>query len=63
LFGLFLDDLEQWVMSADGVELPTLRGHRVPPLLYADDLLIVSVTAAGLQAQLGVLERYLSVGA
>jgi hypothetical protein len=58
LFGLFLDDLEQWVMSADGVELPALRGHRVPPLLYADDLLLVSVTAAGLQAQLGVLERY-----
>jgi hypothetical protein len=26
--------------------------------LYADDLLLVSVTAAGLQAQLGVLERY-----
>jgi hypothetical protein len=58
LFGLFLDDFEQWVMSADGVVLPTLRGHRVPALLYADDLLLVSVAAAGLQAQLGVLERY-----
>ncbi len=58
LFGLFLDDLEQWVVGADAVELPTLHGQQVPPLLYADDLLLVSVSAAGLQAQLGVLERY-----
>jgi hypothetical protein len=58
LFGLFLDDLEQWVMGADGVKLPTLRGQRVPPLSYADDLLLVSVTAVGLQAQLGVMLCY-----
>ena len=33
-------------------------GRRVPPLLYADDLLLLSTSPAGLKRQLDQLEAY-----
>ena len=39
-------------------DAPTLRGVLVPLLLYADDLILMSTTAAGLQKQLDALASF-----
>ena len=39
-------------------DAPTLRGILVPLLLYADDFILMSATAAGLQKQLGALASF-----
>jgi hypothetical protein len=59
LFGLYIDDFEQ-VLAAHQLmlDLPSLSGRRIPALLYADDLALVSTSAKGLQAQLDVLQAY-----
>jgi len=61
LFGLYIDDFESHLLSHEDLDtfsLPSLMRKLVPPLLYADDLTLLSLTGAGLQAQLDVLERY-----
>ena len=61
LFGLYIDDLEQELASHQHMlDLPSFAGRRLPALLYADDLALVSTSADGLQAQLDVLEMYAS---
>ena len=57
LFGLYVDGLEKHLETAD-IDAPTVRGVLVPLLLYADDLILVSTTAAGLQMQLDALASF-----
>ena len=58
LFGLFMDGLEQHLMDTVGQDAPFLSGILIPLLLYADDLIIMSTTAAGLQRQLDALQQF-----
>lgn len=61
LFGIFLDDFEQHVQRAvpDAVgAFPRLGGRPVPPMLFADDMLLMSTSVAGLNAQLLALQTY-----
>ena len=61
LFGIFLDDFElhvQHTVSSAVACLPLLAGRRVPPLLFADDMLMISTAPKGLRAQLLALQSY-----
>ena len=60
LFGIFLDDFEGDLQSAVGqaAALPKLAGRTVPTLLFADDMLLMATSVAGLQAQLHYLQTY-----
>ena len=61
LFGIFMDDFElhvQRTVSPALAQLPQLCGSPVPPLLFADDMLLMSTSAAGLNAQLQSLQTY-----
>ena len=61
LFGIFLDDFELHVrrtVPPTIAQLPLLCGHPVPPLLFADDMLLLSTSATGLNAQLQSLQSY-----
>ncbi|KAL4856937.1 U3 small nucleolar RNA-associated protein 18 [Chlorella vulgaris] len=59
LFGIFLDDFEGHIQQlGDTAALPQLAGHTVPPLLFADDMFLLSSSASGLQAQLHALQDY-----
>ena len=62
LFSLYIDDFEQRILAAalrgEQLDLPSMGGRLVPPLLYADDMALLATSAAGLQAQLRLLEAY-----
>lgn len=62
LFGLYIDDLEEEIMAAaaagEALDLPVLGGQPLPPILFADDTALLATSAAGLQRQLALLERY-----
>ena len=59
LFGLYIDDFESVVLERTvGLFLPGLGGSPAPPLFYADDLALMSLTVEGLQRQLHILEEY-----
>ena len=61
LFGMYIDDFEKSLQTHrrfTDFEWPSIRGKLIPPLLYADDLIILSNSAAGLQAQLDYLQHY-----
>ena len=59
LFGLYVDDFEQELASHQHMlDLPSFAGRRLPAMLYADDLALVSTSREGLQAQLNVLQGY-----
>ncbi len=60
LFGLFVDGLEQHLMDTVGHDAPSLSGVLISLLLYADELIIMSTTAAGMQKQLNALQQFLS---
>ncbi len=45
-------------MDTIGHDAPSLSGVPIPLLLYADDLIILSTTAAGLQRQLDALQQF-----
>ncbi len=55
LFGLYVDGLEKHVLESADIDAPTHMGVMVPLLLYADDLILMSETASGLQKQLDAL--------
>lgn len=60
LFGLYIDGLEEHLLQTAGIDAPTLSALRqmVPLLLYADDLILISTTAKGLQRQLDALASF-----
>ena len=58
LFGLYIDGLEKHLLQTADIDAPTLRGVLVPLLLYADDLVLMSTSAAGLQKQLDALASF-----
>ncbi len=58
LFGLLVDGFEQHLMDTVGHDAPSLSGVLIPLLLCADDLIIMSATAAGLQEQLDALQQF-----
>ena len=49
LFGLYVVRLEKHLLGVADIDAPSLRGALLPLLLYADDLILMSTTAAGLQ--------------
>ena len=55
LFGLYVDGLERHLLATADIDVPALRGVLVPLLLYADDLILMSTTAPGLQKRLDAL--------
>ena len=59
LFGLYIDDFEAVVLGgAAALSLPKLGEGPAPPLLYADDLALMSTTVEGLQRQLNILGAF-----
>ena len=60
LFGIFMDDFESYMTAAVGAsaDWPSLAGRKVPPLLFADDIFLLALSATGLQAQLHALQSY-----
>jgi hypothetical protein len=61
LFGIFMGEFElhvQRTVSPALAQLPQLCGSPVHPLLFADDMLLRSTSAAGLNAQLQSLQAY-----
>ena len=51
MFGLYVDGLEKHLLETADIDTPTLMGVMVPLLLYADDLILMSESASGLQKQ------------
>ena len=58
LFGLYVDGLEKHLLETADIDAPTLRAVLVSLLLYADDLMLMSTSAAGLQKQLDALVSF-----
>ena len=58
LFGLYVDGLEKHLLDMTDIDAPTLIGVMVLSLLYADDLILMSESAAGLQKQLDALASF-----
>ena len=58
LFGNFVDALERLMQGNSGCDVPELDGHPVPLLLYADDLVLISHSAVGLQDLLHALHQF-----
>ena len=56
LFGLFVDGLEQDLMTAPGHDAPSLSGVLILLALYIDDLTILPTTPAAPQRQLNALQ-------
>lgn len=53
-----VDGLEKHLLGTADVDAPTLMGVMVPLLLYADDLILMSDSVAGLQKQLEALASF-----
>jgi len=58
LFGLYVDGLEKHLLETADIDAATLMGVMVPLLLYADDLILMSESASGLQKQLDALASF-----
>ena len=58
LFGLYVDGLEQHLLGTADIDAPKLMVVMVPLLLYADDLILMCESPAGLQKELDALERF-----
>jgi len=52
LFDLNADGLDKHLLATAEMDAPTLMGVMVPLLLYADDLILMSDSASGLQSSL-----------
>ncbi len=57
LFGLYVDGLKKHLLETADIDATTLMGVMVP-LLYADDLILMSESASGLQKQLDALASF-----
>lgn len=58
LFILFINDLAEKLRKVKGSHAPGLMGQEVPLLLFADDALILSTSAIGLQRQINAMSEY-----
>ena len=58
LFGLYVDGMEKHLLETADIDAPTLMGLMVPLLLCADDLILMSESASGLQKQLDALASF-----
>ena len=58
LFGLYVDGLEQHLLETADIDAPTLMVVMVPLLLYANDLILMSESRAGLQKELDALASF-----
>lgn len=60
LFGLLIDELERVMLQrGDKADMPGLgTGRLVPLLMFKDDLLVLSISATGLQNQLDALQDF-----
>ena len=62
LFGIYIDDLQRWLMERIPQSMwPSIGGFLLPALLYADDLVLLAVSVEGLQQQLNELAAYSSL--
>ena len=55
---MYVDALEKRLLETADIDAPTPMGVMVPLLLYADDLILMSESAAGLQQQLDALASF-----
>ena len=53
-----MDGLEKRLLNTPGIDAPELTDTLIPLLLYADDLILMSTTEAGLQRQLDALPSF-----
>ncbi len=58
MFALYVDGLEKHLLETADIDAPKLMGVMVPLLLYADDLILMSESASGLQKQLDALASF-----
>ena len=58
LFKCFVHELSEQLNSIEGVDVPILNSERITHLLWADDLVLLSLTPIGLQQMLDVLHSY-----
>ena len=58
LFDLYVAGLEKYLLEIADIHAPKLMGVMVPLLLYADDLILMSESASGLQKQLDALASF-----
>ena len=58
LFNWYVNGLEKRLVETANVDASTLMGVMVPLLLYADDLILMSESASGLQKQLDALASF-----
>ena len=56
LFNLFINDLPESLRHCD--DAPMLLDEKIQCLMYADDLVLMSLSAKGLQQQIDVLHAY-----
>ena len=58
LLGLYVDGLKKPLLEIADTDATKLMGVMVPLLLYADDLILMSENASGLQKQLDALASF-----
>ena len=58
LFKCFVHELSEQLNRLEGVDVPILNSERITHLLWADDLVLLSLTAIGLQKMLNILHTY-----
>ena len=57
LFSLYINDIDTLLRKTD-IHPPFIENTEIPVLLYADDLLVMSVTQVGMQRALDTLSKY-----
>ncbi len=58
LFSCFVNDLPECLLSSAGFQPVSLGDQVIPCLMYADDLVILSESAAGLQCAINCVQKY-----
>lgn len=58
LFNIFINDITQNLLDNDSPKIEAFSTYRIPCLLYADDLVVFSVSKKGLQRKLDHLNEY-----
>ena len=61
LLKIFIQDLSEQLNNLAGISSPTLNNKQVNHLLWADDLVLLSLDPKSLQSLLDVLKRYVDM--